>query len=241
MATPSSSSILQALQQNISYYDWIAPQYDDMMDLDPGNAAAREMVADTFQHTVLDGTVLDFGGGTGKDLGWLSKNKYHIIFCEPSPAMRERAIRLNEEQLHYRDIVFLDDAAANFLNWSQQLPFTQKADAVLCNFAVINYIPDLKSLFGSLSLVTRPRAHLVMLALNSSFKKRWRSSAGGAILSLFSGVAVKTNIEFQERQQMVYLYSTTQIEMAAAKFFDFVKATPVKENEFQLIHLIRRS
>jgi SAM-dependent methyltransferase len=241
MSTSLSPNATLVIQQNISYYDWIATQYDDMMNLDPGNALAREVVADTFLNTVLDGLVLDFGGGTGKDLGWLSKNKYKIVFCEPSPAMREKAIRYNQDVLHYNDIVFLDDAASHFMNWPKQLPFTQKADALLCNFAVINCIPNLESLFKSLSLVSRPRAHLFILALNNSFRKRWQTSRAGALLSVFPGVPVKTSVEFQEKNQLVYLYTLAQVKRAAADYFDFVKSTPVKDDEFQLIQFIRRS
>ncbi|MDP9041293.1 MAG: hypothetical protein M3N30_04880, partial [Bacteroidota bacterium] len=53
-------------RQNIAYYDGIAADYDAILDRDSSNAIIRAKVADTFSSLVKSGTVLDFGGGTGR-------------------------------------------------------------------------------------------------------------------------------------------------------------------------------
>ncbi len=238
----SSSNVNEAMimQQNILYYDKIASQYDHILDQDKENAVTRNTVAGLFLRKVPGGTVLDFGAGTGKDLAWLSKNNYQVIVCEPSTAMREIAMRFNKEKLQDRDILFLDEAKTDFRGWQETLPFESKADAVLCNFAVINCIPALSILFKSLAMVTRPGAQLFALVLNSSFKKRWRSNRRGTIASLFSGATVQITVEFGHRQQTVYLHTLEKIIKASGSHFDLHHITALKENEFSLIHLIRK-
>ncbi|HWY36712.1 MAG TPA: hypothetical protein VNX68_18855, partial [Nitrosopumilaceae archaeon] len=83
---------VQISRQNISYYDEIAGNYDAILNNDGANKIIREMVAGRFSSLVKGGYVLDFGGGTGRDLAWLIQNNYQIIFCEPSVAMRKIAI-----------------------------------------------------------------------------------------------------------------------------------------------------
>src|ERR1700722_678196 len=87
-------------RQNISYYDEIADDYDAMLQRDASNKITREKVAEKFTLLVKNGAVLDFGGGTGSDLGWLSGGNYDILFCEPSVGMRRKAILYNKSTLH---------------------------------------------------------------------------------------------------------------------------------------------
>ena len=222
------------IEQNVSYYDEIAMQYDEILDRDNSNRITREKVKAAFCELVPGGLVLDFGGGTGKDLQWLTGNGYRVIFCEPSVKMREKAISLN-----HKGIVVLENNASNFVTWDTELPFPEKVDSILANFAVINSIPDLKLLFKNLSLVVRSGGHLLMLVLSNTFKKRWRSHRLATLRSLFTGSTLATDIPFNQRWQRVYLYTTRRIKKDALPYFYF-KGYHLKESGFTLMHFIRK-
>src|SRR5688572_7680617 len=164
------------IEQNISYYDEIAGQYDAILVKDTSNRITREQVAEKFCEIISSGWVLDFGGGTGKDLEWLTEKGYRVIFCEPSAKMREKAMTFSRDILHRNDIVFLEDATTDFTKWHENIPFSQKTDVILANFAVINSIPGINLLFQNLSLIIKPGGHLLMLVLRSNFKKRWTTN-----------------------------------------------------------------
>lgn len=231
---------LSVIKQNVSYYDEIATQYDATLDRDHANRIIREKVASVFSTLLPSGLVLDFGGGTGKDLEWLVKKGYQVVFCEPSVKMREKAILFSRNNLPGNSIVFLENAASNFINWSAKLPFSQQADAILANFAVINCIPDIELLFKNLSLVIRSGGHILILVLKSSFKKRWRSNRRATLLSLFTDATVTTDIPFNQQRQRVYLYTIRNIKKAAQAYFHYQSGLPLTENDFVLIHLTRK-
>jgi SAM-dependent methyltransferase len=233
-----SSNPSSVIQQNVSYYNEIAEQYDATLDKDHSNTAIRKQVADLLSSLVPSGVVLDFGGGTGRDMQWLSAKGYQVIFCEPSAGMREKAVLYNKKNPSPHPVVFLDNTASDFTTWQNGLPFSQKADAVLANFAVLNNIPDLELLFTNLSLVTKPGAPVLLLVLNSDFRKRWLSSRRRSLLSLFTGATVTIYTRFNNQQQKVHLYTVAKIKRAAAAYFDFRGQRSL--NDFMLVHLTRK-
>ena len=220
------------IRQNVSYYNEIAVQYDEILNRDSSNDITREKVKVAFCRLVPTGLVLDFGGGTGKDLEWLTKNGYQVIFCEPSVNMRERAI-----SLHYNNVVILENNASDFVTWVTDRPFPEKVDAILANFAVINSIPDLKLLFKNLSLVIKPGGHLLMLVLKNTFKKRWRFHRMSTVISFFTGSTLVTDIQFNQHRQRVYLYTSGRIKKDALPYFHFQDYL-FKESGFILMHFI---
>ena len=230
-STPHSQLVIQ---QNVSYYDEIAKQYDEILDRDNSNRIIREKVKAIFCKLVPPGVVLDFGGGTGKDLQWLTGNGYRVLFCEPSVKMREKAM-----SLHYNGVVVLENIASNFVTWETEPPFSERVDAILANFAVINSIPDLKLLFKHLSLVIRSDGHLFMLVLRNTLKKRWRAHRVATIGSFFTGATVATEVRFNQRWQRVYLYTTRRIKKDALRYFHF-KGYHLEESGFTLMHFIRK-
>jgi SAM-dependent methyltransferase len=227
-------------KQNISYYDAIAEGYDDSLNRHDSNRIIRQKVAEKFKQIVKSGSVLDFGGGTGMDLQWLTEKGYSIFFCEPSSAMREKAVAFNKNSLHNEQIVFLDDDSTDFTQWKEQLPFSQKVNAILADFAVINNISDLGLLFESLSLVIFPAGHFLTLVLDArlrgNFLLRWFSK----IKPLLFRRPVSFDIRHGEKNQTVFIYKKNEIEKAASPFFDMISHESLHPSGFSLIHLVRK-
>jgi len=224
----------------ISYYNEIAANYENMLAADESNQQVRQQVAKTFCSTVAPGLVLDFGGGTGSDLDWLTRHHYNVIFCEPTEAMRQKAIDHNNNMIHNWSINFLEPDKTNFRNWKSQTPFTQKVDGVLANFAVFNCIPDIDLLFESLALITKPGAHLFALVLESSFRKRLRSNFRGSLSTLFNSKPVELNVSYKEKQHTAYIHSEKALRKYSAPYFSFDMLKLLPGGAFVLIHLIRK-
>jgi SAM-dependent methyltransferase len=230
----------QISRQNISYYNEIAPDYDDILNKETANSIIRGEVAVKFTSLVNAGAVLDFGGGTGQDFAWLLQRGYHIIFCEPSAAMREIAIERAKSEFPGAGISFFDENATDFRNWNAVFPFDQKVNAILANFAVINCIPDVELLFEKLALAIEPGGVVIALILDNSLAKRLKASPKGVVKSFFFGDPVSIFIDYHGERQLVYIHSTKAIRKAAANSFEFKRLVRMDGFGFCLIHLVRK-
>jgi SAM-dependent methyltransferase len=218
--------------KNIFFYNEIADDYDAIMDDDRSNGIVRREVADKFLNMVTPGRVLDFGGGTGSDLGWLTDHYYHVIFCEPSSRMRQLAIRRHNRKILPGHVEFLSGAAVDFTDWNRNLPFYPPADAILANFAVINCIANIDLLFRNLSLVVRPGGDLIALVLRPKILHNLRSFAGLAPDSL--------EVRYKQHEQKVYVHTTRAIRKASRAYFNFSGRKSLQGSVFSLIHLTRK-
>jgi SAM-dependent methyltransferase len=227
-------------EQNISYYDEIADNYNNILDQKNSNKIIRQRVADKFQDIVKEGLILDFGGGTGLDLKWLMDKGYQVIFCEPSAGMREKAIKHIRDGLINPSIIFLDDTRADFTGWQAELPFFQKVDSILANFAVLNNIADIKLLFKTLALVIKPGGHLIALILNDSFKKSVKSRWIGNLRSLIFGTPFSFYVQHKKNRQTVFIYTIKEIQKASTADFQFFSQELFHPSGFSLIHLVRK-
>lgn len=225
-------------EQNISYYNGIAGQYDCMVNKN-SDKAVRQKVADKFSDMVRNTTILDFGGGTGLDLIWLSGNNNKIFFCEPSKAMREIAISNYKKQARAK-VIFLDGCAADFRKWHLKLPFDEKVDAVLSNFAVLNCIQDIKLLFQNLALVVKPGGNMIALVLTKSFKKILKGNLRYIFTSFIRHKPVSINVGYKEYQQTVYIYSINEIIKASENYFILCNRERIAGCDFTVIHLKRK-
>ena len=228
-----------AIEQNISYYNEVARSYDTIMEQDQSNKAVRQKVSEKFLSVVKLGSVLDFGGGTGLDLEWLTRADYQVFFCEPSPGMREKAIHYNESTLHSPNVTFMDTSQTDFTSWHAVPPFSTKLDAILSNFGVLNYIPDIRSLFSNLAAVVKPGGHFIFLILHLNFRKRLRWHRRNAIQSLIFGNTFKMYIPYKGNKQTVFVHTPTEIRKACNDYFEYYEHEILKSFDFTLIHLIR--
>jgi SAM-dependent methyltransferase len=235
----TDQSKARVIGQNISYHNGVAEAYDQIMDDDPANKVIRQKVREKLCGLLPSGRVLDFGGGTGLDMEWLVSHGYEVLFCEPSAAMREKAIHYNNTILRSDKITFLDDAVTDFIKWERHPPFSQKVDIVLSNFGPLNYIPDITLLFKNLARVIRPGGHMVLLVLQFDFKKRLKSHRRNAITSLLFRRPFVMYIPHKEYLQTVFVHSEKEIKKASAAYFIYAGNESLAALGFTLIHLIR--
>ncbi len=227
-------------EENIAFFDEFAKNYNSVLEQKNSNKITRQRVAEKFCNSVKPGLVLDFGGGTGLDLLWLTKNGFKILFCEPSSGMRQHAVDYNNDILHSNDIVFLENAKTDFSLWEKELPFSQKVDAILSNFIVINNIRNIKLLFKNFALISKPHAHLIALILDGRIKKTIRHHP----LRTISSIIFQKPVAFQDKSKgqcrTIYIYSISQIKRASRDYFNFYNQEFFSESGFILIHLIRK-
>ncbi|GGB18844.1 glycosyltransferase [Puia dinghuensis] len=227
-------------ESNIRFYDAIAAEYDAILDKEESNRGIRQAVATRFMKTVPAGCVLDFGGGTGLDLKWLTKNRYNVIFCEPSRGMRDQAIMRNMDLLGSKQVIFLEDVRTDFSTWGKMMPFEQKVDAILSNFAVINSIQDIGLLFRNLALVVKPYGHFFALVLNER-PHLFSSGLTGAVKSLIGGRLPEMKVNYRQCEQSVYLHPKKSIRKVSRPWFELYTCEPFGGMGFSLIHLIRKT
>jgi len=217
--------------QNISYYNQISGAYDAILDKDNSNQTVRGRVADRFRKAVPKGAVLDFGGGTGRDLEWLTAHGYHVSFCEPSAGMRGQAI--SQQKGSSRNTVrFMSGKETDFTLWQKYPPFPYRVDGILANFAVINCIPDIDLLFDNLARTLNPGGHLIALVLRPTWKQQ-----------LWSGISrrpVVMKVRYNDYIQRVYVHSRGALLRAAARHFDLSCFESVDGSVFSLLDLTRK-
>jgi len=229
---------IQVSRQNNSYYNGIAADYDFMLDKEASNKIIRQKVADQFGSVVKRGRVLDFGGGTGLDIGWMTRNHYQISFCEPSFAMRKLAMERARNECPASHISYMDESKTDFRNWSRSFPFESKVNAVLANFAVLNCIADIDLVFEKIALTLKTGGIFFALVLDSSFKKRMRSHGMETIQSLIFGKPVQIQVDYNGRHQLVYLHSYRGIRKALLPYFDLITCQHLED--FNLLQLKRK-
>jgi len=236
MSNIISDQFKTVADQNRAYYDVIAQSYDGMMGRVDANTQVRKQVADKFISIVPAGSrVLDFGGGTGLDLEWLTAGGYAITFCEPSEKMRQQAtMRVGK----HPSVTVLDSVHTDFTRWDAQLPFEGRIDGILCDFAVINCIEHIGLLFECFSALLSSGGSIIALMLKHDYQKNsWQRLRQSVKYMVWRRPALVT-IRFGESQQMVYLYSQIEIKRAIAPGFNIVSADDT--DQFTLFHFKKK-
>jgi ubiquinone/menaquinone biosynthesis C-methylase UbiE len=225
----------------IDYYNSISNKYDDLLNTNPLHKIVRDEVKQYFLENVPGKIALDFGGGTGGDLPWLLEAGFKVIFCEPAERMKQIAVGSVKKMNSSEKVNFLSHQSSDYQYWSKDnLPFEEKADAVLSNFAVLNSIKDLHALSEKLALVTNEDSHLIVVVLNVKAKYLIRS--GRKILkSLFKGNGLAVRIKYGEAYLTTYLHRKKKIIKSMSNYFEVIRRFPLSDDSFLLIHFIRNN
>jgi len=214
----------------ISFYDLHAADYNNRMSA--SDSKVRGAVRDCFIKYTNKGKVLDFGGGTGLDLPWLCKQYDKVFFIEPSAGMRAEARKLIFPGCAP---IFVDENL-DFNDWEYpKLPFTEKMDGILANFAVFNCIQNIDVLFHRLSLLSFPGAHLVINVLNTSPKKMLTTySIKFALLSIMN-MKIEVPNTGKGISHPTYLHTLRQYLSASKGYFNLVAYFPIAHSNFMVL------
>lgn len=218
-----------------SFYDAIAGQYDAF--LTDHDAKARKVIAQVFKETVPRGVVLDFGGGTGLDLSWLQEHYSTVLFLEPSPKMREEARKKITSLEHVRFV----DQETDFTAWSgQRLPFPEKTDGVLANFAVLNCIEDIATFFEKVALVTSKQCHVVAAVLDPHVNHILKKNSVLSALRILVSDTLTIHHQRDGVLHETFVHTLRKLKNAASPYFDMLSSTAIPSSDFVLVIFARK-
>jgi SAM-dependent methyltransferase len=223
----------------LNVYDPLAGDYDEKIEGDRTNALVREYVRVKCKALLTkNARVLDFGGGTGLDLYWLSPLALQIYFCEPSSKMREKAVqRVKNEDLN--NVRFMD--GIDFRVWNEESFSGNRIDLVLANFGVLNSILEIQSLFRALWEYTSPDAKVVICVLNV-FPKNYKmikplQKAIDRLRLIFTNKSYIT----EGKDHKAIIHSLPKLISSSAPYFKCIEKDRVPRTMFKLYTFVRRN
>jgi len=224
----------------VKFYDKISSRYNYDLDSNPDNVKIRDEVKHYFLKNVSGKFVLDFGGGSGKDLSWLTRNGFKVYFCEPSRGMREIAIKNIQRGDSSSEVIFVNEGNSNFQNWNQaNPPFETKVDGILANFAVFNSINELEKLSEKLALIANKNCRLIVSVLQVDLKKFFSRHFPFTIKLFLKGYGLATRIKDGENKMVVYLHTESKLIKSFSNYFTFVESFRIQNSTFRLFHFLR--
>jgi len=215
-----------------SFYDTIAGDYNSHMHDGDG---IRDAIQELFSMHVPEGSkVLDFGGGTGLDIPRMSKH-YQVLFLEPSEKMRSIAKEVDKQNVQFIE------KNLDFNKWLPgNLPFEEKADAVLMNYAVLNCIKNIEVLFEKLSMLCNDGCIIMAAVITHSNEIVFKNQPLKLVLH---NMVNKLPIIYQNYNGVgheTYVHSLKSYKTAAKPYFNFVSYTPTSVANFHILILSKK-
>ena len=151
-----------ALRPAAAAFDAIASVFDEKFGAFLSVAAQRRAVRSALLRAFPSGgRILELGGGTGEDAGFLAERGYHVLLTDPSPEMvriaqtklaqlGSKAKVASGEELHLFAEEYLSQGEAEF-------------DGVFSNFAPLNCVADLGSVAHALARLMKPGAPAMLV------------------------------------------------------------------------------
>jgi ubiquinone/menaquinone biosynthesis C-methylase UbiE len=228
---------IRPVHQSVNaFYDAVAPEYDYQMTA--ADELWRSTMKNFFVQHVPHGNVLDFGGGTGLDTGWMKTGGYNIFFLEPSVNMRSVAkVRAPTNA----KINFIE-ADTDFSRWTEdRLPFTEKMQGVLANFAVLNCIQHLELFFEKIALVADSGSLLAAMVLDPAFRSVWRMHSPVLACKLLFRSKVTILNKYREIYHPTYIHSRGSLVSCSAKYFELRSYSSLPPSGFAIMLFQRKS
>jgi ubiquinone/menaquinone biosynthesis C-methylase UbiE len=220
-----------------NFYDSVAPEYNSHMT--DADASIRQIVSDAFKKNVRKGNVLDFGGGTGLDMRWLTNQKeYKVFFLEPSENMRLLAKKLSE-QLPGKP--YFIEHNIDFHAWAaSHLPVPEKMDGILANFAVLNCIKDIELLFEKLALISNEGCYVMATVIDSRPKALIKQYKLPIVLRSIFNMKGVVYSNYHNTGHKTYLHTIAHYKKASEKYFNFDSYTPLGFSNMALLILSKK-
>lgn len=221
------------------FYNEIASEYDRQLS-GAGDRMVRHQVAEFFKAKVPAGSIMDFGGGTGLDLPWLTECGYHVFFCEPAEKMRRQA-EIASSSGAQASVIFLSGSKCDFHSWAPEgPPVNVKLNAILANFGVINYIDELPILFEKFSFCLKDNGSVVINLLHPVKYKLLTRYLKNSVRAFINGEKIKAGSRYGDIAHQTTLYSVSDIKRAAEKYFVLNQYFRLDKSDFLLLHLVKR-
>ena len=146
------------------YYDALAPRYDAEVTTKPNDVLARKAFFDLVaRHVAPGGTLLDFGCGTGLDADLYVRGGYRVVAYDTSAGMMAELRRRCAAELVAGHVI---PSSENYSSFSDAFAQWPAPHAVVANFAVLNMIRDLASLFAIFARHLAPPGWLIVSIVN---------------------------------------------------------------------------
>lgn len=183
---------------------------------------------------------MDFGGGTGLDLPWLTKNFQKIYFLEPSLRMRGIARDASLANKVKNKVIFLEDNI-DFNSWNENnLPIQEKMNGIAANFAVLNCIESPEILFEKLALVCTTNGHVLATVLDSNPLNIWKNHSGIVAIKSLMRKRLTVYNNHQGVGHPTYFFQRKYLKAASSKFFKFVDYKPIPDSPFAIMVLSKK-
>jgi SAM-dependent methyltransferase len=227
---------MDGLQKTIpgaAFYDAVATEYNSHMT--DNDRKARAIISKAFVAQVKSGNVLDFGGGTGLDLPWLAANKhYHVFFLETSAGMRAVA---KQNMQSTGNIRFMEDYI-DFNDWTAaNLPFPEKMDGILANFAVLNSIQNLDAFFENISMICNHGCRLFLTVLDSRLPAVFKRYPLKTSLKYITQKKLAITNNYNDVKHTTYIHALSALKAASKNQFNYISYSPVPFSNFALLIL----
>jgi ubiquinone/menaquinone biosynthesis C-methylase UbiE len=192
------------------YFDTIAPRYDEQLSKDAWTRSAFHGLV--MQYVPAGSLLLDFGCGTGTDAFWYTKQGLRVIACDVSSGMLAELEKKCRAEIANGQVTTYHADYEGLL----QLPLTEKPLAVVCNFAVLSLIPDLKPTFAAFANYVSSEGYVVVSMLNPMFWRAFRDLWWWK--AVFQSIG-KGRVRVQGVQHDTYRYFVGTMDAAAAPHF----------------------
>ncbi len=212
------------------FYNAIASNYDGHMTAT--DTEVRKSIHSLIAQNVAQGNIMDFGGGSGLDLPWLVANNYNVLFVEPSSEMRRVAFN---NYATSASVTFIE-SNTDFLHWNNKnLPFQQKVNGILANFAVLNCIENIDSLFEKFALLSSESCTVVATVIDPAFSNMRKHYSIMSAIRMSLGSKLRILNKYEGKYHPTYIHSLKSIEKASGKYFSLESITPLEPSSFSVL------
>src|SRR4051794_26027235 len=229
--TSTGHTVGEELRITEAFYDAVATRYDVEVD-STDNLKLREH----FRRLVStsaggDGTILDFGCGTGTDAAWYAMRGHCTIAYDISAGMVDILRRRCAREIAEGRVIPI---AGGLDRLESELEKIGPLAAVATNFAVLNHISDLRPVFRVFNSHLAPRGAVVANVLNPFYWRDirqmwwWRNLIGAFATGSIRFVGDVTT----------YRHFVPTIANMAAPAFTVAKANPTWGSSFAMNFLL---
>jgi len=197
---------------NAAFHDQLAVGYDEQLMSNPNDILARQAFRDLVARYVpSSSTLLDFGCGTGLDALAFAEQGYRVLAYDNSPGMIAQLRQRCQTHIESGQIT---PYSMDYPSFFESFPKWPSPSAVSTNFAVLNSIRDVGSLFDVFARRLSPPGWLIASVLNPIHWSKvktpqwWRST-----LNSPRGPRILTTQPY-----ISYLHPVASLRSAAGKF-----------------------